>query len=179
METDKFSPTWVKRIKSSIRPFITYLITALYFYIVICYKKYDVKIVNIVYSLNYVILLYWYSEKILRNVGITDILTKGNDEDLTDNNDPKWINNLKSTIRPLLTYAYTFLFLYVLWKHTSYKFAIIKDVSSILMLIILFWFGERWLKNVGASEAIKRYFNTTTEKSADKFEEAIDIDKTK
>ena len=165
MKTDKLSPKWLLRVKASIRPFITYIITVLYFYVVINFKKYGTHIVDIVYSINYIILLYWYSERILRNVGITDLLTKGEAKEITDNHDPKWINSLKATVRPFLTYAYTGLFIYVIWKHSEYKLPVIRDVANILLLIIVFWFGERWLRNVGIADAIKGYLNKMSNKS--------------
>ncbi len=159
MSTDKISPKWLLGVKASVRPFITYIMTILFFYIILRYHEFDKRIVSIVYEINFVILLYWYSEKLLRNAGITGAITNEQNDYLTDKHDPKWINRVKLSVRPLLTYAYIFLFIYVIWKHKDYNITVIKDLGNIVLLIILFWFGERWIRNVGLSNVIKNYLS--------------------
>ena len=122
-------------------------------------KKIDDNVYHIVYNLNWIMLLFWYGERIMRNSGVTDVLAKGEPKDLTDKNDPVYINKLKYTIRPILTYAYTFLFFYTVINYGNYDIEKIRDTASIEFLIIVFWFGERLLINTGIKDFILRLAN--------------------
>jgi hypothetical protein len=79
--TDKISPKWVLKIKSFIRPFITYswhvysiIVTFMYFL-----KKIPVQDKDVVMEILYielVIILFWFGERLARNIGIPDWLKK-------------------------------------------------------------------------------------------------------
>ena len=75
----------------------------------------------------------------------------------TDTNSPKWLLTLKSTIRPFLTYIFTFLYLYVFFKEKNIEPVFISGLNTIMLLIIAFWFGERLLRNTGITEFLIQY----------------------
>jgi len=81
--TDKVSPKWVLRIKSFIRPFITYswhiytiIITAMYFLHKIPVSEKD--IVKEILFIETVIIVFWFGERLARNVGIVDFIKNFN-----------------------------------------------------------------------------------------------------
>ena len=81
--TDKVSPKWVLRIKSFIRPFITYswhiytiIITAMYFLNKI--PNTDKDVVEKILFIETVIIVFWFGERLARNVGIVDFIKNFN-----------------------------------------------------------------------------------------------------
>ena len=77
--TDKISPKWVLKIKSSIRPFITYswhifTMCVVTFYLLGKVKSYDKDIVLEVLYIEAIIIVFWFGERIARNIGIADLL---------------------------------------------------------------------------------------------------------
>ena len=81
--TDKISPKWILRIKSFIRPFITYswhvytiIITAMYFLNKISVSEKDV--VEKILFIETVIIIFWFGERLARNVGIVDLIKNFN-----------------------------------------------------------------------------------------------------
>jgi len=81
--TDKISPKWVLRIKSFIRPFITYswhiytiIITAMYFLNKI--PNTDKDVVEKILFIEIVIIVFWFGERLARNVGIVDFIKNFN-----------------------------------------------------------------------------------------------------
>jgi len=77
--TDKISPKWVLKVKSSIRPFITYswhifTMCVVTFYLLGKVKSYDKDIVLEVLYIEAIIIVFWFGERIARNIGIADLL---------------------------------------------------------------------------------------------------------
>jgi len=77
--TDKISPKWLLRIKSSIRPFMTYswhiytiIVTAMYFLNKIPVSEKD--IVKEILFIETIIIVFWFGERLARNVGIVDLI---------------------------------------------------------------------------------------------------------
>ena len=77
----------------------------------------------------------------------------------TDENSPNWVLKLKTTIRPILTYTFTILYVYIFIERTDMPTIYIDGMNKIMLLIIAFWFGERLLRNSGITEYLKS-FNT-------------------
>jgi len=77
--TDKNSPKWVLRLKSFIRPFMTYSWHLLTLYAVVWYllgkiPVTDKDIVLQVLTVETVIIIFWFGERLARNIGIVDLL---------------------------------------------------------------------------------------------------------
>jgi len=77
--TDKISPKWVLRIKSFIRPFITYswhifTIVILTMYILNKIPVSDKDVVKDVLTIETVIIIFWFGERLARNVGVVDFI---------------------------------------------------------------------------------------------------------
>jgi len=71
----------------------------------------------------------------------------------TDTTSPKWVLDLKSTVRPFLTYLFTLLYTYAfITKVDMERFG---SLTNIMILIIVFWFGDRVLKNLGGADVLK------------------------
>ena len=75
----------------------------------------------------------------------------------TDANSPKWVLSLKSTIRPILTYAFTILYIYIFIERTEMPEIYIDGMNKLMLLIVAFWFGERLLRNTGITEFLIAY----------------------
>ena len=77
--TDKTSPKWVLKLKSTIRPFITYSWHALSLWTVVMYfigkiNVGDKDIVQHVLFIETVIIVFWFGERVARNAGVADFL---------------------------------------------------------------------------------------------------------
>jgi len=73
--TEVHQPRWLIVLKGMIRPFLTIMFSILYVYIFIHNENYDGIWIS---SLNSVILLilgFWFGERVLRNIGITNLLS--------------------------------------------------------------------------------------------------------
>ena len=79
---------------------------------------------------------------------------------LTDSYSPNWVLKLKSTIRPILTYVFTALYLYVFIKRDHIDAVYISGLNTIMVTIIIFWFGERLIRNSGLTDFLKNYTTT-------------------
>jgi len=75
----------------------------------------------------------------------------------TDNYSPNWVLKLKSSIRPVLTYVFTILYVYTFFKHDDLPDIYIDKLSDIMIVIIVFWFGERLLRNTGVTDFLLNY----------------------
>ena len=73
----------------------------------------------------------------------------------TDSYSPDWVLHVKSSIRPVLTYVFTLLYLYVFIKRSDMSDVYIGGLNTIMITIIIFWFGERLLRNTGMVDMIK------------------------
>jgi len=80
----------------------------------------------------------------------------------TDSFSPDWVMKLKSTIRPILTYTFTILYVYIFIERTNMPEIYIDGMNKIMLLIIAFWFGERLLRNTGITEYLKSFGNKKT-----------------
>ena len=77
--TDKISPKWVLKIKSTIRPFITYSWHILSLWTVVMYligkiNIADKDVVQQVLFVETVIIVFWFGERVARNIGVVDFL---------------------------------------------------------------------------------------------------------
>lgn len=75
----------------------------------------------------------------------------------TDSYSPKWVLRIKSTVRPFLTYIFTFLYVYIVIKHDAVYDKYVSGLNTIMVTIIIFWFGERLLRNVGVVDFLKSF----------------------
>ena len=73
--TDKYSPKWVLWLKSTIRPSLTYIFTALYIYVFIHRSHIDPVYINGLNTIMITIIIFWYGERLLRNIGVADYLS--------------------------------------------------------------------------------------------------------
>ena len=81
--TDSISPKWVLKLKSTIRPFITYSWHILSIWAVVMYfigkiHLVDKDIVEHVLYIETVIIIFWFGERLARNIGVTDFLKNFN-----------------------------------------------------------------------------------------------------
>ena len=75
----------------------------------------------------------------------------------TDATSNKRINDIKSSIRPVLTYLFTFLYIYVFIKRSGMETVYINGLNDIMIVIIIFWFGERLMRNTGITDFLLNY----------------------
>jgi len=75
----------------------------------------------------------------------------------TDATSNKRINDIKSSIRPVLTYLFTFLYIYVFIKRSDMETVYINGLNDIMIVIIIFWFGERLMRNTGITDFLLNY----------------------
>jgi len=79
--TDKYSSKFTLRIKAAIRPIITY---SWHFFTIVVLSAYflnkinniDKDVIMKVLEIELIIILFWFGERLVRNTGITDWLTK-------------------------------------------------------------------------------------------------------
>lgn len=70
---------------------------------------------------------------------------------------PVWIIKLKYSIRPVLTYLFTFLYIYVFFFREDMEEVYIGGLNTIMVTIIVFWFGEKLLTNVGVVDFLRDF----------------------
>jgi len=75
----------------------------------------------------------------------------------TDTTSNKYISGIKSSIRPVLTYLFTFLYIYVFIKRSDMETVYINGLNDIMIVIIIFWFGERLMRNTGITDFLLNY----------------------
>jgi len=78
-------------------------------------------------------------------------------EQSTDATSNGYINSIKSSIRPVLTYLFTFLYIYVFIKRSDMEAVYINGLNDIMIIIIIFWFGERLMRNTGITDFLLNY----------------------
>ena len=71
--TDKTSPKWILTVKSTVRPFLTYIFSLLYVYTFIFDPSN--KNFNSLSGITITIIAFWFADRILKNVGGDKILT--------------------------------------------------------------------------------------------------------
>ncbi len=89
---------------------------------------------------------------------------------VTDKSEPRFLIVLKGLIRPVLTLGFFVLFLYViLWK-PDLKEKYVDMIYNSMWIIILFWFAERSLRNIGFGDFL---IKLTTSKQNDTGSKAV------
>lgn len=79
------------------------------------------------------------------------------DDGNTDKLSPPWLLKVKASIRPVLTYLFTFLYIYAFIYREHLKDVYISGLNTIMVTIIIFWFGERLMRNSGITDFLKSY----------------------
>ena len=83
-----------------------------------------------------------------------------NNRDLVyDDRDPRIIRWIKSTIRPTITYTMLYLYVQSFLHKSKYTDIQFDSINVIMVIIIVFWFGEKLIKNAGILEIIKNLYN--------------------
>jgi len=75
----------------------------------------------------------------------------------TDKYSTPWMLKIKASIRPILTYLFTFLYIYAFIYREHLKDVYISGLNTIMVTIIIFWFGERLMRNSGITDFLKSY----------------------
>ena len=70
----------------------------------------------------------------------------------TETYEPKWLLVLKGLIRPITTFLFVNLYIYVILKHNEFNKDVIDNLTNIVWLVLLFWYGERAVRNMGIIE---------------------------
>jgi len=84
--TDKVTPKWIMVLKSFTRVFVTYswhpfTMVVIFMYLMGKLKNADEAVVMKVLTIEMILILFWFGERLLRNTGVTDLLTKFNKKD--------------------------------------------------------------------------------------------------
>jgi len=79
--TDKITPKWIMVLKSFTRVFITYtwhpfVIIITFMYLIGKLHTMDQEVIMKILTIETVLILFWFGERLIRNTGITDMLTK-------------------------------------------------------------------------------------------------------
>jgi len=79
--TDKVTPKWIMILKSFTRVFITYswhpfTMVVVFMYLTGRLDHNDENVVMKILTIEMVLILFWFGERLIRNTGITDVLTK-------------------------------------------------------------------------------------------------------
>ena len=82
----------------------------------------------------------------------------------TDTTSPEWVLNLKASIRPVLTYVFTLLYVYIFFKKDDMPDLYISGINNIMIVIIIFWFGERLIRNTGITDFLLNYGKSSAPK---------------
>jgi hypothetical protein len=80
----------------------------------------------------------------------------------SDKISPKWVLVLKSLVRVFVTYTTHIVFLYTILNYLKnpdkYDISILRELGTLEIVIIFFWFGERLIRNTGFTDFIKNYY---------------------
>lgn len=68
---------------------------------------------------------------------------------------PRWVQIIRSLIRPCLTVAIMGAYLFAFMKPNIFTKDQLNMLFPLTLLVLAFWFGERSLKNLGVVEAFK------------------------
>ena len=90
-------------------------------------------------------------------------MDKNNCDVGTDKYSPDWILSVKSSVRPMLTYIFTILYIYVFIEREHMDVVYINGLNNIMAIIIVFWFGERLMRNTGITEFLKGFRGSSNE----------------
>jgi len=69
---------------------------------------------------------------------------------------PKSMQVLRTSVRPIVTYIVVGAYIYGFLHPTEFTPNQMGTLSSVALLILAFWFGERTLKNLGVVDALTK-----------------------